>query len=133
LTTKPAIAIRHTLGKDERLKSRKLIEQLFKGGNSFSIAPLRILYSVAALTPTPLQAGFSVSSKKFKRAVDRNRIKRLLREAYRLQKHPLQLLLKENNKHLILFFIYTGRELPEYTLIYEKMGTAIQRIVTQIE
>ena len=130
---KPAISTRNTLGKNERLKSRKLIGHLFKEGNSFSIAPLRVLYSLAGETTSPLQAGFSVSSKKFKKAVDRNRIKRLLREAYRQQKHPLKIQLEENNKQLAVFFIYTGREIPEHAFIYEKMGIAIQMIVRKTE
>ena len=130
---KPAISTRNTLGKNERLKSRKLIGQLFKEGNSFSIAPFRVLYSFAGEATSPLQAGFSVSSKKFKKAVDRNRIKRLMREAYRQQKHPLKNLLEENNKQLAVFFIYTGREMPEHAFIHEKMGVAIQMIVKKTE
>lgn len=132
--------IRYTLGKEKRLKSRKAIELLFKSGKSFSIFPFRILYlfhqanpSLANRELTPaisgLKAGFTVSSRHFKKAVDRNRIKRLMREAYRLQKNELQLLPELNKYGLTLFFIYVGKELPEYELVYEKTAIVLNRLI----
>ena len=76
-----------------------------------------------------LQAGFAVSSRNFKKAADRNRIKRLMREAYRLQKNKLADLLKEKEKNLSLFFVYTGKELPLYNLISEKIEAALNRLI----
>lgn len=76
-----------------------------------------------------MQVGFTVSTKNFKRAVDRNRIKRLTKEAYRLQKQILYSKLKENNQQLILFFIYTGKELPDYKLVYKKMDSILQKLI----
>jgi len=121
---------RYTLGKTEKLKSRKLIEQLFKQGISFSIFPLRVIciYNADEKYGSGIQAGFSVSSKNFKNATNRNRIKRLMREAYRLQKNELTSTVQKNNKRLAIFFIYTGSELPQYNLIFEKIGVAIQRV-----
>lgn len=75
-----------------------------------------------------LQAGFSVSSRNFKHAVDRNRVKRLMREAYRLQKQPLADDLLANEKKLSVFFIYTANELPEYKLMFEKMTAVLKRL-----
>jgi ribonuclease P protein component len=75
-----------------------------------------------------LQAGFGVSGRNFKRAVDRNRIKRLTREAYRLQKQILQDALAMNKIPLALFFIYTGKDLPDYKLVFEKMTLIIQKL-----
>ena len=75
-----------------------------------------------------MQAAFSVSSKNFKKAVDRNRIKRLMREAYRLQKSLLQSELENNRLYLAVFIIYTGNSLPEFENIFESMGTAINRL-----
>jgi hypothetical protein len=76
-----------------------------------------------------LQFGAGASKRHFKRAVDRNRIKRLLREAYRTQKLPLQTLLRQGNKgYLKLFILYTGKELPEYQLIQEKVGVVLGRL-----
>jgi ribonuclease P protein component len=73
-----------------------------------------------------LQAAFSVSSKNFKKAVDRNRIKRLMREVYRLQKTSLQNELEVKGKYLAVFIIYTANELPVYDNISEKMASALQ-------
>lgn len=75
-----------------------------------------------------MQAGFTVSSRNFKKAVDRNRIKRLMRECYRLQKIELKNSLEKNNKMLAVFFIYRGNEMPEYSDIFDKMGGALRRL-----
>jgi ribonuclease P protein component len=131
--TKP---IRYTLGKTERLKSRKLIGQLFDEGKALTVTPFRILYRIepktADIQNSELQAAFSVSAKNFKKAVDRNRIKRLLREAYRLQKHILSEQLTTNNQQLIIFFIYTGKEMPEHILIVDKMQLGLKKLTEQI-
>jgi len=75
-----------------------------------------------------LKAAFSVSTKNFKKATNRNRIKRLMRESYRLQKTSLQVRLKELQKCLSIFIIYTGNTLPEYENIYAKMGKILSRL-----
>ncbi len=75
-----------------------------------------------------MQAAFSVSSKNFKKAVDRNRIKRLMRESYRLQKKSLQAILEEDDKSLSIFFIYTGNEIPTYNNVSEKIGEILNSL-----
>ena len=80
---------------------------------------------------SPVQAGFGAGSRYFKKAVDRNRIKRLCREAYRLQKQPLLDLLKKKERSLALFFIYTGKELPDYQIVTEKISVALQRLIKE--
>ena len=120
---------RYTFKKDEKLKSRKTIEQLFKEGKSFSIFPFRILWNLHKKNTGPLQTGFAVSSKHFKKAVDRNRIKRLMREAYRLQKNDLQNQLTQQQKQAVVFFIYVGNELPEYSLIFEKTKAVLNGLI----
>ena len=108
------MAKQFTLGKTERLKSRKTIEQLFSGGKSFAINPFKVFYLFDASAGSSLQFGAGISSKHFKKAVDRNRVKRLMKEAWRLQKNPLHTLVKEQNQSLSVFFIYTGKALPDY-------------------
>ena len=125
--------IRYTLSKTDRLKSRKVIEYLFKEGKAFSIFPLRVFYTTefpdSAIAQNNLQVGFSVSTRNFKKAVDRNRIKRLMREAYRLQKHPLTTQIENGDKKIAFFFVYTGNDIPDYKLIYEKTGNSIKRLI----
>lgn len=131
--------IRYTLGKQERLKSRKAIEHLFKQGKSFSVFPFRVLYILKQATILQdavsdngnprLQAGFTVSSRNFKKAVDRNRVKRLMREAYRLQKNDLQQSTVLDHNNLTLFFIYVGKEIPEYIQVFEKTDIVLKRII----
>jgi ribonuclease P protein component len=128
------MARQFTLGKNERLKSRKAIEQLFSEGKKFSISPFRLFYTYsnpASSIQHPssgIRFGIGVSSRNFKKAVDRNRIKRLVREAWRLQKNPLQEQLKEKGLVLNVFFIYTGAELPEYLLVADKVQAVIKKL-----
>lgn len=84
-------------------------------------------------TPAQLQAGVGVSSRYFKKATNRNRIKRLIREAYRLQKNNLFTHLEKEGKSLYIFIIYTGKELPAYDLVYEKTGIILKRLIKIID
>lgn len=110
------------------MKSRKIIERLFKKGKSFAHFPFRVIYIQIEDVETALQAGFTVSTRNFKKAVARNRIKRLMREAYRLQKNPLKEYLRENHKSVAVFFVFTGNEMPQYDLIFDKMNSALLKL-----
>ena len=110
------------------MKSAKVIQQLFKEEKSLTNFPIRVIYLETIQGSSPLEAGFTVNKKNFKKAVDRNRVKRLMRESYRIQKNDLKNELIQSNKNLALFFIYTGKELPDHKLIFEKTGNVLSRI-----
>ena len=79
------------------------------------------------------RAGFSVSKKQFKKAVDRNRVKRLMREAWRLHKQKLTTQAKEKHITLEVFFVFTDRTLPSFSLVEEKMKYCIRRLCKILE
>lgn len=123
-----------TLGSKERLKSRKLIDQVFAEGKNFNAFPFRVYYlfspgKVAVRGGGLLQFGVGVSTRSFKHSVDRNRIKRLTREGYRQQKAALQELIIEKGFPAAIFFIYTGRELPDYSTVTDKIGVILNRLI----
>ncbi|OQP50686.1 ribonuclease P protein component [Niastella yeongjuensis] len=126
------MAKQFTLNKADRLKRRKVIEQLFSEGRAVAAFPIRVQYKMVDQLTVPLQAGFSVSSRNFKRAVDRNRIKRLMREAYRLQKLPLEQALQTKEQQLALFLIYTGKDLPLYALVKEKVEVVLKKLLQTV-
>ena len=136
------MAKQFTLGKNERLKSRKQIEKLFNEGKSFSVSPYRISYLFESFTtghsPFPVQIGVGVSGKNFKKAVDRNKIKRLTKEAYRLQKIDpiaigLQKKLEGKNLQLNVFFIYTAKEIPVFNTVKEKVKLILNRLIKLVD
>lgn len=120
--------LRYTLGREERLKSRKKISALFAAGKVLMLPPFRLLYQ-RHNENTLLQMGVAVSARHFKKAVDRNRIKRLIREAYRLQKNQLKHQLEQQGKGLSLFIIYTGKSLPDYPTVFEKTGKLLEQLM----
>ncbi len=119
--------VSNTFKKEERLCSKKVIDQLFLNGKSFLVFPVKVVYHEIHLpVDFPVQAGFSVSKKVFKRAVHRNRMKRLMREAYRLNKNELYI--KIGTRQVAVFFIFVGKELMDYPVIEKSIKKSIQRI-----
>lgn len=119
---------RFGFARKEKLKSRKQIEELFLNGKNFSVFPLRVTYQIHSAEKTLVQVGVTAGKKYFKKAVDRNRIKRLIREAYRLQKNDLIEALKRRNQKAFLFFMYTGKTIVPFSTIKEAMSKALKRL-----
>jgi ribonuclease P protein component len=119
--------------KEERLCSIKQIEQLYSQGSSFSFYPFRIIYRSTSAQEVPIQVVISVPKRKFKSAVDRNRIKRQIREVYRHSKEDLlypQLVERKVSLHLLI--IYTGNEINTSKHIQKKLNLALERLLKNI-
>ncbi|MEI6184066.1 MAG: ribonuclease P protein component [Bacteroidota bacterium] len=124
----------NSYGKQEKLKSRKLLGTVFGKGKSFLNFPVKVTCLISE-TPTdfPVKAGVGVSTRFFKKAVDRNRVKRLLRETYRLNKSPLIQYCTEKNLHIAIFFLYVDKQLPEFETLQTIMQAALKRLMSQLE
>jgi len=123
--------MKHTFGKEERLKSKKIIERLYKYGNSVKSFPLRMMYLQTEHTSNfPAQVGVSVPKRNFKNAVDRNRIKRLMRETYRLQK---QLVYNNIDKPHVLMISYLGKEEWDYKDLFQKMEKLLTLFINEVK
>jgi ribonuclease P protein component len=117
-----------TYSRSEKLKSRKLLNQVFAEGKSLNVFPLKITFTSKDLeTISSAKVGVGASSRYFKKAVDRNRVKRLLREAFRLHKNQLHELLPEK-KQVNVFILFIGKEIAETALIAEKMPIILQKL-----
>jgi ribonuclease P protein component len=120
----------NTYSKQEKLKSRKALEQLFAKGKSFSVFPIKVFYTVN--DGELVQAGVGVSSRIFKKAHDRNKVKRLLREVYRTQKQPLYAKVAANQQQLNVFFLYIGKEVPVFADLQIAMEKTLEKLIRKI-
>jgi ribonuclease P protein component len=122
----------YSLSAAERLKSRKAIELLFEKGASLYKHPLKVIYSIREADVIPVAFACSVSKRKFRNAVDRNRIKRLIREAFRLDALALRENCLRNEKRIDLIFIFTGSELPDFELLRQSMSILLKQLTSKI-
>lgn len=116
-------------GKKEKLKSRKDLDALFNGGKSFLVFPVKVFYTYGDQATVAVKTGVGVSSRYFKKATDRNRVKRLLREAYRTEKSPLFETIEANAVSLNVFLLYVDKTLPEYANLKKVMATVMQKLM----
>ncbi len=124
-------SLRFTFRKEERLSRKKLIDELFNGGSSFYLQPFKVLMLEKNFDSSyPVQLLITVSAKNFSRAVDRNRLKRLIRESYRLNKHFLYKELEKKNKKVLLAVIYTAKNIESFSAIEEKVVASLQKIIS---
>jgi len=120
--------------KDEILRKKKRIERLFAEGHSFFIYPFKIQYHVVSPEGTsPVQVMFSVGKRSFRLAVDRNRIRRQIREAYRLNKHILYESLEKHDKQIVLAIIFTAKTHIPYPDIEIKIKAVVKRLLKETE
>jgi len=128
------MATRFTFGKKEKLKSRKRIDDLFRSGKSISMFPIRTSYQLEASSgPGLVQAGVTVSKRNFRHAADRNRIKRLLREAYRLQKAGLLQAAAQKEQNVFVFLMYTNKTILPFEAIQEAVRKTLKKLENALD
>ena len=122
--------MRFSFGKKDKLKSKKIIDALFTEGNSVSAYPLRLVYIRSNFDASLItKTGVSVSKRYFKKAVDRNHIKRLIREAYRLNRYKY---FNNITTQYALMILYIGNEKPDMALINTAMDNLFDKFSKKI-
>ncbi len=119
-----------SFNKTEKLKSRKALDHLFSKGKTLLVHPYKVFYSIADATTTTIHCGVGVSKKFFAKAVQRNRIKRLMREMYRLNKEELYKTVQ--HKHIDFFVLYIDKNMPvDNNYLNEKMQKVLATLQQQ--
>lgn len=124
----------NTFKKSERLNSKIVIDKLFAGGNSsMAVFPLRVVYmKVEKNEKTPVSVLISVPKKRFHHAVDRNRMKRLVRESYRTSKHTLWKALEDKDYSLVIAFVCITDQMPSFYNVNKSVNKALVRIAEKL-
>ncbi|MCF8232557.1 MAG: ribonuclease P protein component [Bacteroidales bacterium] len=124
----------NTLKKQERLKKKQLIDHIYREGYKLFEYPFLMRWEVAALpTKYPAQVLIGVSGKRIKKAVQRNKIKRMMREAYRTNKHIIYPLLDNNDQQMAIAINYIGKKMPQYSDVEQKIIILLQRLADRYE
>lgn len=119
-----------TFKKKERLCSKVLIEKVFAAGNQISVFPFKLMWMPIEESDATGKIVISVPKRNFKKAVDRNKIKRRIREAYRKNKNTLYQQL--NNKKIVLMIVFVSKEKEPYKIIEEKTIELIHKLAKAI-
>ncbi len=123
----------YSFPKSDRLCSHIIIEKLFNQGSSFVSYPFRVVYLKTELpSDTESQVLFSVSKKKFKRAVHRNLLKRRCREAYRLNRNPFKTFLKDTNQQIAFACVYISGEQLKYSTIEKGIKKTLIKLQSEL-
>jgi ribonuclease P protein component len=124
---------RQTFRKSERLCSRKILETLASKGRNIYNTPFRLIWLISPLTEeVPAQIAFAVPKRNLKKAVDRNRMKRLMRESYRKNKSDFYAFISDQKITIALLLIYTGKEVTGYTETESKTKSILTQLVQDI-
>jgi len=118
--------VKYTFKKEERLCNKRFLNSLFQSGSSFILYPYKVSFAKSSHhLPFPAQVVISVPKRRFRKAVDRNLIKRRIREAYRLQKQLLLYTFLSVVQEQLFFSIqYIGKEIHTYTFMYDRLERA---------
>ena len=124
----------YKLGKNYKLCSKTIIDDLFKDGLSVKAYPLKAIFKEVELSSDiPFQVVFSAPKRTFKKAVQRNHIKRKSKEAFRLNKNLLEAYLTENNKQIALFLVYSTPEEFDHLILEKKVIKLFNKIISKLE
>ena len=123
-----------TFLKSERLGSKKVIKSLFENGNSFNVYPFKVLWiTEKTFDPGYVKILVSISKKNFKKSVDRNLIKRRIKESYRLNKFELVNFCLNKNLNLSFIILFLNKEIPDYKFINSRLLLILKKLILSCE
>ena len=121
-----------TFSKNERLCSRKEIERLFANGTAITASPLKLIYILRSELPAEsCKTMFVVPKRSFRKAHDRNKLRRRIREAFRISKHDLYNNLKEKRIALSMAILYTGKKATDFAVIDKVLKELLQKLMAK--